>query len=157
MRYNKIMKTLADMDTTIIGTFRRFSLPAARLALFIIFFWFGILKLAGVSPAENLVQSLFERTIPFISFHIFYEAFSIFECAIGILFLIPRTTRVVIPFLAIHMTTTVLPLIFLPSITWQNFLVPTLEGQYIIKNVAIVALAMIVAADLEPLSKRQTS
>jgi hypothetical protein len=33
--------------------------------------------------------------------------------------------------------------------TWQSFLVPTLEGQYIIKNVVIIALAAMVFVDLK--------
>ena len=37
------------------------------------------------------------------------------------------------------------PLIFLPEVTWQKFLMfPTLEGQYILKNVALLALGYIV-------------
>ena len=101
------------------------------------------------------MQSLFTRTIPFIPFTIFYAGFAIFECAIGILFLIPKATRAVILLLAIHMITTFLPLVFLPQTTWQGFLIPTLEGQYIIKNLALIALAMGIAADIEPIGKRK--
>lgn len=49
------------------------------------------------------------------------------------------------------MIATILPLILLPSIAWSGFLVPTLEGQYIIKNLAIMALAAGVAANLHPM------
>jgi uncharacterized membrane protein YkgB len=41
-----------------------------------------------------------------------------------------------------------LPLFLLPQITWQKFLVPTLEGQYIIKNLAIISLALVIGAHL---------
>lgn len=44
------------------------------------------------------------------------------------------------------MTGTFLPLVILPDITFQNSnpLLPTLEGQYIIKNIIIISAALIV-------------
>jgi hypothetical protein len=54
--------------------------------------------------------------------------------SIGVLFLIKGAERVVLPLLAIHMVTTFLPLFFLPEVSWQSALVPTLTGQYIIKK-----------------------
>ncbi len=59
--------------------------------------------------------------------------------------------RLVIPLLALHMITTFMPLFLLPSITWAGFFVPTLEGQYIIKNLVIIAAAIGIAAQLHPL------
>ncbi len=41
-------------------------MPMARFALFVVFFWFGWLKVIGLSPASGLVQHLFEQTISFI-------------------------------------------------------------------------------------------
>jgi uncharacterized membrane protein YphA (DoxX/SURF4 family) len=143
-------------DEQAIRWFRRIATPAARTALFVIFFWFGFLKLVGLSPAETLIESLFVRTIPFIPFNVFYFCFALLECAIGILFLIPKATRVVIPLLFLHMITTILPLIFLPQLTWQGLFAPTLEGQYIIKNLAIIALAIGIAADIAPLGAGKT-
>ena len=70
---------------------------------------------------------------------------------IGVAFLIPGLERLAIALLIPHMITTVLPLILLPSITWQSFLIPTLEGQYIIKNIVIIALASALAAHLHPM------
>lgn len=138
-----------NIDRSIIGWLRKISIPAARIALFIIFFWFGFLKLIGGSPAEALVESLFNQTISFVPFNVFYACFAILECVIGILFLIPKATRLVIPLLLLHMVATFLPLIFLPQLTWQAPFVPTLEGQYIIKNLAIIALAIGIAADID--------
>ena len=48
------------------------------------------------------------------------------------------------------MITTAGPLVLLPSETWQSFFVPTLEGQYIIKNLVIIAAAIGIAAHLHP-------
>lgn len=147
--------SIHTLDIQLIHFFRRISVPTARIALFIVFFWFGILKVLGMSPAGALVYQLYEQTIPFLAFDQFYFAFAAFECLIGILFLIPRQERIVLPLLLVHMVTTFLPLIFLPSGTWQSFLVPTMEGQYIIKNLVIIAAAMGIAAHLHPISSQK--
>ncbi|MCC7436366.1 hypothetical protein IT402_00610, partial [Candidatus Nomurabacteria bacterium] len=124
---------LYRIDHELIHFFRKISIPMARFALFVVFFWFGYLKLVGLSPAGPLVHLLFDQTIHFMAFNTFYALFAAFECLIGILFLIKGMERVVFPLLLFHMVTTFLPLIFLPSIVWQSAFVPTLEGQYIIK------------------------
>jgi uncharacterized membrane protein YkgB len=145
--------TPRSFDLHLIHFFKRAFEPLARTGLFIVFFWFGILKVLGLSPASALVQALFEQTIPFMNFATFLVAFGIFECLIGLLFLIKGAERFVIPLLALHMITTVGPLVFLPQETWTGFLVPTLEGQYIIKNIAIIAAAVGIAAHLHPLKR----
>lgn len=144
------------VDYELIGWFRERSGVVARTALFVVFFWFGALKLFGVSPAGPLVEALFSKTLSWIPFDAFYLGFALFEVLIGALFLVPRATRVVIPLLAFHMLTTFLPLVFLPSLTWQKFFVPTLEGQYIIKNLVIIAAAMGIAAHLVPLREKRS-
>lgn len=113
----------------------------ARLSLFVVFFYFGILKVFGLSPASPLVHSLFKETISFMSFPTFLIIFGLFECLIGILFITSRQERLVMILLVLHMITTFLPLFLLPEITWSRFAVPTIEGQYIIKNLVIIALA----------------
>ncbi len=120
----------------------------SRFAIFVIYFWFGLLKVLGLSPAGEMVRQLFDKTtvIHFMQFQNFYTLFSWFEILIGVLFLFPRLTRLAVSLLFVHMATTVLPLFFLPAISWQSFLVPTLEGQYIIKNIVIVACAIAIAA-----------
>ncbi len=139
------------IDRTLIHFFRKISIPLARISLFVIYFWFGILKVLGLSPASGLVYALHAQTIPFIPFYAFYIAFALFECLIGILFLIKGAERIVMPLLLIHLFTTILPLIFLPGMVWQHWFVPTLEGQYIIKNLALIAAGIAIAAHLHPL------
>ncbi len=142
------------LDARIIYTLRRLRQPVGRIALFVVFFWFGFLKLFDASPANPLVQSLLEKTVSFIPFHTFIIFFGCFEMVIGILFLIKGAERIAILLLAAHMVTTGMPLFLLPQVTWSSFLVPTLEGQYIIKNVVIIALAIGLAAELHPLPLR---
>lgn len=146
--------SIHNIDLKLIHFFRRVSMPIARFGLFVVFFWFGLLKVIGLSPASGVVQRLFEQTIPFMSFNTFLIGFGVFECLIGIFFLIRGLERLVIPLLFIHMITTFGPLFFLPSETWTGFLVPTLEGQYIIKNLVIIAAAIGIAAHLHPIQDK---
>ena len=45
-----------------------------------------------------------------------------------------------------HISGTFMPLVLLPSVTFQdsNYLLPTLEGQYIIKNIIMITPAIVI-------------
>ena len=129
------------------------SLSLSRIAIFVIYFWFGFLKLFDASPANPLVESLLNKTLPFINSHQFIIFLGIWEVAIGILFLIPRLEKVAIAILSLHMITTFMPLFLLPSIAWKSFLVPTLEGQYMIKNLITIALAVNIVSQIKSIKK----
>lgn len=144
---------LRKIDIEFINFAKTISVPFARLSIFVIFFWFGILKVLGFSPASGLVKDLLERTLPFIQADQFVVLFGVFEMIIGVLFLIKGLERLVIPLLLAHMITTIMPLFLLQAQTWSGFLVPTLEGQYIIKNLVIIAVSIGIAAHLHPLKK----
>lgn len=147
---------IRSIDLTIIAFFKRTYIPAARFALFAVFFWFGFIKLTGMSPAGPLAEALTAKTVGPELFDVLFTAISLLECVIGILFLVPRAVRVVIPLLLVHMAIVCAPLLLLPEMTWQRAFVPTLEGQYIIKNLVIIALAFGVAAHTQPLNRATT-
>jgi uncharacterized membrane protein YkgB len=144
---------ILEWDYKFINLIKKIGLPFARLSLFVVYFWFGILKIIQVSAANPLVEALLKKTLPFVGFSQFVIfIFSLFEMLIGTLFLFPKMDRIVLPLFAIHMLTTFLPLVFLPQIAWQQAFVPSLEGQYIIKNLVLIALAMVIASNLKPMT-----
>jgi uncharacterized membrane protein YkgB len=140
-------------DVRVIALFRRCFLPVARIALFIVFFWFGAIKLLGLSPAGELAEALTVKTVGTAWFDVLFRGLALIECIIGVLFLFPKLVRITIPLLLLHMAVVCSPLVLVPELTWQSFLVPTLEGQYIIKNIVIVAVSFGIAAHTEPLRK----
>jgi uncharacterized membrane protein YkgB len=144
---------LARFDKIVINRIKYIAEPAARLSLFIVFFWFGFLKVIGMSPAEPLVLDLLQITLPFIPFNIFRIVFGCYEMFIGAAFLISGAERIAMVLLLPHMATTFLPLIMLLQDTWAGILVPTFVGQYIVKNLVIIALALSLAAHLHPLKE----
>ena len=135
---------------------KQVSILVARISLFVIYFWFGFLKVVGLSPASGMVQELFGKTMvhmPFMSAmspSLFVIFFGLFEVIIAILFIIPGKERWAIILFFMHMIMTTLPLLFLHYSVWANIFVPTLEGQYIIKNLALIACALSIWSTLPP-------
>lgn len=145
-----------QVDQGVITFFGRTFIPLARIALFVVFFWFGFIKLTGMSPATPLAEALTAKTVGTEHFDLLFRSLAFLECVIGVLFLIPKAVRVVVPLLFIHMAVVCAPLVLVPAFTWQDPLVPTLEGQYIIKNIVIVAVAFGIAANTQPLFKKNS-
>jgi hypothetical protein len=132
-----IRRQLGDSDAP-----RRLQSTAARLALGLEYAWFGALKVCGASPATKLVVTLLARTLPFCPAHGFLVALGAAEVALGLSFWVPAFTRVSVACVVLHLCATALPLALLPDMTWAAPFVPTLEGQYILKNAVLFALAL---------------
>jgi uncharacterized membrane protein YkgB len=150
----KTKKQIEALDQRLIDFFRRTYIPVARGSIFLVFFWFGILKVLGLSPASPLAEALTAKTVGMQYFDTLFVALALIECVIGVLFLFPRLTRIVIPLLLFHMAVVCSPLLLVPELTWQSFLIPSLEGQYIIKNAVVVAVAIGIAATTQPLRRK---
>ncbi len=144
---------LQAVDLKLINWFRKAFVPMARVAVFIVYFYFGALKLLDLSPASPLATALTAKTIGIAHYHTAFIILAIFECIIGLLFLFPKATRIVIPLLLIHMAVVCAPLVLIPDHVWARAFVPNLEGQYIIKNVVIIAVAIGIASQTPPLAK----
>lgn len=126
----------------------------ARWSLAMVYIWFGALKLFDASPANPLVADLLARTIPFIGFEQFIIGLGIFEIIIGVLLLIPHVQLAALILLVPHVAMTTGPLLLAPAMSWTGFLQPSLEGQYIIKNILILALALVIAIERKSYEKR---
>ena len=116
-----------------------------RIPIFIIFFWFGFLKIVGLSPAQQLVMDTV-YWMPFLTADMWTYIIGIWEVLIAICFLFKKTTLIGMALLFVQMSGTFLPLLILPEVTFQdsNPFLPTLEGQYIIKNIIIITAALII-------------
>lgn len=137
-------KTINDWDLLITNFMNDISIPALRLSIGVIFVWFGILKPLGLSSAQELV----ENTIYFIPPKIFIPILGIWEVIIGLSLIIKRLNRLGILLLFMQMIGTFLPLIILPEVTWSGFLIPTLEGQYIIKNLVLISSGLVIGSQV---------
>ena len=147
--YQRLYTTFTRIDVRITEWMARHGVTLLRVSLGIVFFWFGVLKFfPGLSPAEDLAA----RTISVLTFGLVPPAVSIpvlaaWECLIGLGLLSGRFMRVTLLLLFAQMIGTVLPIFFFPGEVFHVFpYAPTLEGQYIIKNIVLVSAGIVIGA-----------
>ena len=140
---------LEPLDVRITAALARLGVPVLRIGLGVVFLWFGALKFfPGASPAETLAA----RTIEQLSGGAIGPAVSLpvlatWESLIGLGLLAGRFMRATLLPAALQMLGTLTPLVLFPAETFATFpFAPTLEGQYIIKNVVLIGAAMVVGA-----------
>ncbi len=118
------------------------SIVIMRIALAIVYIWFGSLKVIGISPAGELV----EQTVFWFKPSVFVPVLGICEILIGLGLLIKRFIPITIILLLLHMVATLFPLFILTDACFDTFPYrPSLVGQYIIKNLVLVAGAFVIA------------
>jgi len=142
----RLLLLIRALDSRIAATMRTWGIPGLRLSLAIIFVWFGALKPLGLSPAADLVLATV-AWLPGLEPTQWLSVIGWWEVAIGVTFLHRSTLRLAIGLLAFQMVGTFLPLVLLPEITFQSGhmpYAPTLEGQYVIKNLLIISAALVV-------------
>lgn len=112
----------------------------------VVYLWFGMLKFfSGVSPAEELAKN----TITVLTFGIIPSDLScillaIWETLAGVLLLTGMFKRFTILFTLLHIVLTFTPLCIFPELVFVDF--PshlTLLGQYIFKNIIIIASLLV--------------
>ncbi len=113
-----------------------------RIALGLVFFWFGCLKLAGISPAAPLVAA----TYSFLPLDIFLLVLGVWEVAIGLGLLLSRCLRSTLVLLWLQMLGTLFALVLNPTIFFigGNFFALSLQGEFVIKNLVLLASSLVV-------------
>ena len=112
------------------------------MALGLVYFHFGFLKFfPDLSPAEMLAtQTVLRLTGGALSPRTALTGVAALECLIGLGFLFGFALRAVRLLFFVHMAATMLPLFVLPELVFKVApLAPTLEGQYILKNLVFIA------------------
>jgi len=138
-----------DIDVRITRWMARYGIPLLRSSLGIVFFWFGVLKFfPGLSPAQDLAT----RTIDILTFGLIPSNVSIlvlatWECLIGLGLIFGAFLRATLLLLFLQMLGTILPIFFFPQEVFTRIpYAPTLEGQYIIKNVVLISAGIVIGA-----------
>jgi uncharacterized membrane protein YphA (DoxX/SURF4 family) len=140
---------LEPVDAAITASLARYGVPVIRVGLGFVFLWFGGLKfLPGLSPAQDLATRTIEQlSLGTVGPEVSLPMLATWECAIGLGLLTKRFLRATLLLLAVQMVGTAMPLILFPGETFMRFpLAPTLEGQYIIKNVVLIGAGMVIGA-----------
>lgn len=138
---------LDGIDRRIAAAMRRWGHPLLRWSLGIVFIWFGLLKPLGASAANELV----ERTVYWLPPEIFLPLLGWWEVAIGVCLLVRPLTRLALLLLFVQMPGTFLPLLLLPEVAFARFpFVPTIEGQYIVKNLVLISAGLVIGGTVRP-------
>mmetsp|Transcript_68088 Transcript_68088/g.127147 ORF Transcript_68088/g.127147 Transcript_68088/m.127147 type:complete len:187 (-) Transcript_68088:33-593(-) len=135
-----------------------------KIGMFADYFWFGALKVAGISPADDLCRTLYRAIIPLQIFPADWVCryiVGLSEVAASFIFLLTlapfRTIRLYSLVLSmiigsLHvLSVSIVPMILIPDEVWQQTRFPyglTLEGQYIVKNIVLLAAFLMLGDEL---------
>jgi len=145
----KFYELFEKVDVAVTNWMADYGIVLLRLSLGIVFFWFGVLKFF---PALSSAEDLATRTIDAMTFGMIPASVSIYmlatwECLIGIGLIIGVWMRVTLLLLYMQMVGTVMPIFLFPAETFAHVpYAPTLEGQYIIKNIVLVSAGLVMGA-----------
>ncbi len=140
---------LVRLENIIHRALVRRSLDALRVAVGAVFLAFGFLKFfPGVSPAENLAAETTRLlTFGLVPHEVALPVIATLECFIGLCLLAGRGMRLAIWLLTIEAVGIVSPVFLLTGRLFGGpHHAPTLEGQYVLKDVILVAAGMVIAA-----------
>jgi uncharacterized membrane protein YphA (DoxX/SURF4 family) len=144
-----LQRVFDKVDPIITRVMARYGIVLLRVSVGVVFFWFGILKFfPALSPAEDLAA----RTISTLTFGLIGPQISLpvlaaWEVLIGVGLITGLFMRATLLLLVLQMLGTITPLFLFPTETWTVFpIAPTLEGQYIIKNLVLVSAGIVIGA-----------
>lgn len=143
------MQWMISADRTITGFLRRWSVPALRVSLGVVFVWFGLLKVLGVTPVTDLVGD----TVYWVDPGWFVPVLGVAETAIGIALVAGRLLRLALAAMAAQLLGTFLVLVVLPEVAFQdgNPLLLTVEGEFVVKNLVLLTAGMVVGSTVRRL------
>lgn len=125
------------------------SITLLRISLGLVFLGFGALKFVpGLSPAEGLVTT----TVQTLSFGLIPAGLGLalvamLETVIGLLLISGRGARLGAALLGLAMVGILSPLVLFPDRLFAGPAnAPTLEGQYVLKDVVLLVAALVIAA-----------
>lgn len=147
MTTGELQHKLLTADASLIVWARKHSVTLLRVAIGLVYIWFGALKLSpGLSPAEPLIRGTY-GFLPENLLGLFVTFIGVFEIVIGLLFMYGRLPRITIGLMLMQMAGAMSPIILAPHLMWAQF--PhafTLEGQYVFKDIILVSAALVIGA-----------
>ncbi len=150
---NYFIETLDRIDRKVIGFMSSYAILIIRLSLGIVFVWFGLLKVMGVSPVFDLASNI----VYWLPSELFVPLLGIWEMAIGVGLVSGKALRVILSLLFLQLAGTFLVLIILPEAAFQggNPLFLTTEGEFVIKNLVLIAAGLAVGGTVRYKSKER--
>lgn len=144
-RTRTVRERVERTDDRIVGFLERHGHRLHRRSLGVLFVWLGLLKPMGHETATSLLA----HTIYWGSPETMVLVLGWWEVAIGIAMLYRPFVRVALFLLLLRIPGTILAFVLLPEVTFIQFpLVPTPEGQYLLKDLVLFFAAMAIGGAL---------
>ncbi len=134
------------LDQTLVRLMSAYGIHLLRWAIASLYLWFGSLKLLDASPAAELVVQTVFWLPPRVAL-LFIGSWEVLIGA-GLLFTHPLALRATLFLLWLQIAGTFQVFFLLPEAAFQggNPLLPTLEGQYAIKNLVLIAAGLVIGS-----------
>lgn len=148
-KQNSLQERFNALDIRLTNWMSRYGIVLLRISLGIVFLWFGVLKFfPALSPAQDLAaRTISTLTFGLVTPNVSVPVLAAWESLVGLGLITGKFMRAVLLLLALQMAGTITPLVLFPAETWQVFPIsPTLEGQYIIKNLVLLSAALVIGA-----------
>lgn len=141
------MRTIYErLDQRITALLRRWAIPLLRVALALVFLWFGALKVFGVTPVTDLVAN----TVYGVDPDWFVPLLGWVEIVVGFGLLFRVALRAVLALFIAQMAGTFLVLIVQPDIAFQdNIFELTVEGEFVVKNLVLLSAGLVIGATID--------
>ncbi len=135
------------LDAAITRFLRRWSVTILRVAVAIVFIWFGLLKVLDITPVSDLVG----RTVYWVDPGWFVPALGWVEVVVGVGLMFRIALRPVLALFVLQMIGTFLVLIVLPEVSFQdgNLFALTVEGEFVVKNLVLLAAGLVVGSEVD--------
>lgn len=133
---------LNHLDRFLISEMHQWGIPVLRTTLGVVYFWFGSLKIMGVTPVADLIA----QTYSFVPTNTFLLVLGWWEVAIGACLLSRHFLRIALALLWLQMAGTFFAFLLSPSLFFigGNPLLLTVLGEFVIKNIVLTASGMVI-------------
>ncbi|WP_371617046.1 DUF417 domain-containing protein [Streptomyces sp. NBC_00454] len=147
-RSTTVRKPSGSLSGRLAAFYRRHEAVILRVSVGLLYVWFGVLKFfPALSPAEGVaLRAMTTMTFHFISPDICRPALATMEVLVGLGLILGAYPRLTLTVFLVHMAGVFSTLAILPGEVWRHPFVPSLEGQYILKNLVLVAGCLSAAA-----------
>ncbi|MBI3996417.1 MAG: hypothetical protein HY352_02035 [Candidatus Omnitrophica bacterium] len=132
------------VDAAMVDFMATWGIRLLRICLGVVFIWFGALKVSGHSPVVLLVTA----AVPWFPPDVFVPFLGVWEILVGAGLLFRVALRLTLLLFWLQMAGTFLVLVLRPDIAFQygNPLLLTTEGEFVIKNLVLIAAGLVVGS-----------
>ncbi|MBB5801426.1 putative membrane protein YkgB [Saccharothrix ecbatanensis] len=140
-------KNLRRITIEIIDRYQRDQVAVQRVVIGVLYVWFGGLKvIPGLSPVDDLAgHAMSVITMGLVKPSVSMPLLAVAEILIGIGLISGKLPRITVIVALGHMAGIFLTVFILPGEIWATWGVPTLNGQYVVKNAILVCALLNVA------------